>query len=294
MSGTLIQATNLLGDTFYLLKPLKLYLQTHPEVKAIIADPGLAYEMIYNCFGAETDFKKQIYSQEHIAVANYPGAEVIHLGAGMAADLSYKLHRDKGGDQLHISEAYARLLGITNLDIRPNMDWTRVAEPPPRTFFAISPFSRSCSRHSGETPNKTLDDHKWEYIIRYLRRQGVPVKVMAGPNDRLSNNSVPVNDYFTAKNLYELEYFLRSCALLITLDNGLGHLASALHTPMISLWPKVSNLQFIGPRFSRLTNFVQMEPNSVTPSQLLAGIRHFARPRLGGERETKEELLREE
>jgi ADP-heptose:LPS heptosyltransferase len=187
-----------------------------------------------------------------------------------------------------MSEAYAVILGVDlKHELHPPMGWAKIKEELPRTFFAISPFSKSCSRHTGETPNKTLDDFKWEYLIRFLRRQGLPVKVIAGPGDILTKCSVPLNDYFTAKNLYELEYFLKSCKLLISLDNGLGHIASVLDTPMISLWPKVSCHQFIAPRFSAKTAFVLMEPNTSTPSQLLTGIRMFAKKLLGDIDETE-------
>jgi hypothetical protein len=275
----ILNCTNLLGDSLYLLKPVQVFLQqvNKEEMCCIVTDKGLAWEMFAGVFSK--DFI--VIDDVNLAKAQFPDAVVLDLNAGRSGEYTFG-EASKGRPQLHISEGYAHFLGVDlHHELKPPTDWAVIKETLPRTFCAISPFSRSCSRHSGEVPNKTLDDHKWEYLIRYLRRQGMPVKVIAGPNDKLTNNSVPVNDYFTAKNLYDLEYFLKSCALLISVDNGLGHIASLLDTPMISLWPKVSCIDFIYPRFSEKTACVLMEPNTATPSQLLAGIRHFAKNLLG-------------
>lgn len=278
---TILNCTNLLGDSLYLLRPVYEFLhrQEQSDVCCVVSDVGLPFELFSSVL---SNLELSVYDNIDFAKKIYPDAVVLDLNAGRSGELCFRLAREKGV-QLHISEGYAAILGINlGVNIEPPMWWQQVNEPLERTFFAISPFSRSCSRHSGERPNKTLDDHKWEYIIRFLRRQGKPVKVIAGPNDQLTNCSVPLNDYFTARNLYELEYFLKSCALLISVDNGLGHIASILQTPMISLWPQVSNLQFIAPRFSDKTAFIQMgDPNLASPVDLLQGIRNISRILLG-------------
>jgi len=275
----ILNCTNLLGDSLYLLRPVEEYIKDH-DVCAIVTDRGLAYELFYNVFEQTA---VHVFPALMTARMLDPEAIVIDLNAGRSGELCFKTAQATG-KQPHISEGYASILGISlGSNIKPPTTWQRVNDKLPRTFFAISPFSRSCARHSGERPNKTLDDFKWEYIIRFLRRQGMPVKVVAGPNDRLTKCSVPLDDYFTAKNLLDLETFLKSCALLISVDNGLGHIASILDTPMISLWPQVSNLQFIGPGFSPKTGIVQIgDPNIASPSQMLMGIRHFAKELLGG------------
>lgn len=287
----ILNCTNLLGDSLYLLRPVQVLLEQSNDVVCIVADKGLAFELFFHSFCTQVPVLDVIQEAEEM----YPDATQLNVGAGQAGDISFRLHQERGGQQMHMSEAYAIILGVDLKGVvAPPVHWQQVKEKLPRTFIAISPFSKSCSRHTNERPNKTLDDHKWEFILRYLRRQGMPVKVIAGPNDRLKSNSVPQNDYFTAKNLYELEYFLKSCALLVTLDNGLGHVASVIDTPMISLWPKVSCIDFIYPRFSPFTTCVSMEPNSATPAQLLAGIRHFTKILLGGDNYVETEILREE
>jgi hypothetical protein len=276
----ILNCTNLLGDSLYLLRPIQAYLEQYPNtVEAIIANSGLAWDMFNGCFEKEIE----VYDNLDVAKGIYPEAVVLEINAGMAGDIAFKHSQKTKGPPLHISEAYGQLLGCDlHNNLKPLTDWAVIKEALPRTFIAISPFSKSCSRHTGEIPNKTLDDHKWEYIIRYLRRQNIPVKVIAGPGDRLKVNSVPMNDYFTADNLYELEHFLKQCALLVTVDNGLGHLASILNTPMIYLWPGVSSLDFIYPRFGNTTCCVQIgDPNQAAPAAMLTGIRMYTQMILG-------------
>ncbi|MGI4812700.1 MAG: glycosyltransferase family 9 protein [Janthinobacterium lividum] len=269
----ILDATNLLGDSFYLLSPVAAFCEQNPEdVECVVCSPGLVFEMFMRVLPDDTVLVASIKQ----ATTMFSEATVLNLGAGQAATLSYTAHKiDPQKEQPHISEAYARLLGLVTQPGPP--DKLRTGLNLEKTHFAISPFSRSCSRHTGESPNKTLDDWKWEHIIRYLRRQDLPVKVIAGPEDKLVNTSIPVNDYFVAHSFFELETFLSSTALLISLDNGIGHIASFLGTPMISLWPRVSNMSFIAPRWGAKNAFIQMDPNNVSPAQLLAGIKKFTR-----------------
>lgn len=285
----ILDCTNLLGDSLYLLRPVQAYIEQYPDtVNAIVADKGLPLEMFEACFGKDVD----VYDSVDIAKKYNPEATVLNLSAGQAGHISFTHSQKMQQSPLHISEAFAKILGCDlKGDAKPLTDWAVLKKDIPRTILAISPFSKSCARHTNETPNKTLDDYKWEYIIRYLRRQGMGVKVIAGPGDKLKSNSVPLNDYYTAKNLQELEHFLKSCALLITVDNGLGHLASILNTPMIYLWPEVSSVDFIYPRFGNKTCCVHIgNPNTAQPAAILTGIRMYAKRLLGATDETLQEI----
>jgi len=161
--------------------------------------------------------------------------------------------------------------------LEPPADWQRYyGQTFEKEYALISPFSRSCSRHSGEIPNKTLDDWKWEPVIRYLRRHGHTVKVVGTPKDRLKNNSIPESDYISASNLAELELILKKSSIMISVDNGLAHMASALNVKLLLLWPQVSCVEFICPAWSPQTAVLQIgDPNKVIPAQLLVGIRRM-------------------
>jgi ADP-heptose:LPS heptosyltransferase len=288
----ILDCFNLIGDSLYLLKPVERFLCLYAkDVVGLVVHPGLAHEMYFNSLGIEVEF----FNHVDDATKQFPEATVLHLSAGQAGDYAFNERNHVSGKSIHISEAYAALLGIDlKGDFSPSKAWTRVDFNVSRDIIAVSPFSRSCTRHSTGIPNKTLDEYKWENIIRYLRRQDKRVIVLAGPGDVFKTNSVPLDDYFTASSLLELELFLKSCALLVTVDNGLGHIASVLDTPMISLWPKVSSMDFIGPRFSPKTTFLQLDPNTATSAQILCGLRQFAKVLLNGDTSYTEILDEEE
>src|ERR1700761_6025790 len=286
----ILNCFNLIGDSFYLLAVVKKYIADNPgTVEALVVHPGLAWEMYSRALGDSIP----MFVQPEEAQAAYPNATVLILSAGQAADISFNPKNMVDNRQLHISECWAKILGF-EMHAAVDTSWQYYGEDElPRTFIAISPYSRSCTRHSTGIPNKTLPANKWEYLIRYLRRQGLPIKVIAGPDDLPLDCSIPLNDYFTAKNLQELEHFLKSCALLMSVDNGLGHLASALHTPMISIWPKVSAIDFIAPRFGkRTTLIITVDPNKITPAELLTPTRAYTKILLNGVN-SYEEILRE-
>jgi hypothetical protein len=291
----ILNCTNLLGDSIYLLKPVKQFMKRFPEeVSCIVTDASLAHEMFVNSF-AEYLGKVEILTGEDDARKFFPDDLVLYLGAGQSGKICFE-NAQKGGRQLHISEGYSVMLGMKGElagGIPPLANWQRVPDDvrlPP--FIGISPFSKSCSVHTTGIANKTLDDWKWEHIIRYLRKRDLPVKVFAGPNDYLKHCSVTLDDYICAKNLYDLELALKSCVMFVTLDNGLLHIASALKVPTIALWPKVSCIEFIAPVWSPLTTFLTMEPTKAAPMAILHSLRKVVRLIMEGQ--TNETLTEEE
>lgn len=273
---TVIDATNLIGDSIYAMRPIQCFIEQYPNrLVGIKTDKGLAYEMYCRQFNPYGIF---VFNSE-MSGSLPPHDSIMKISAGDAGTLAYSI-KQKTNVQLHITDAYGRMLGVDiPKDIRlsaPPKAWRRDL-PKTSKHIAISPFSRSCTRHLHGTPNKTLDDSKWENIIRYLRRLDWPIKVIAGQNDRLQKVSIQEDSYFTAKSLNELEEFFAETVLLISVDNGMAHFSGLMETKTIVLWPKVSDKYFIGPLFDPKTALVEMDPNLATPAQLLHGIRFFAR-----------------
>lgn len=280
----ILQCTNLIGDSIYLLNPVQCFLEQHPdECVAIVTDKGFTYEMFFNTFVKGGMFEVIIFDDQEKAVDCFPNAQVLHIGAGQSGEICFAESRKPGGRQLHISEGYSRILGVTLNSIQPTTVWQRVPDTERLDpFILISPFSRSCSVHTTGKANKTLEDWKWEHLIHHLRKQQLPIKVLAGPNDFMKQCSIPVNDYITCKSLYELELTLKSAVMLVTVDNGIGHVAGALELPMIYLWPKVSNFSFIYPIFNRKAKCLLMEPTQAAPVAISVGFRKFVREILEG------------
>jgi hypothetical protein len=287
MKTTIINATNLLGDSLYTLQPIKQYLDTHTEEEIkLVADRGLAFQMFQDTFQDDTDDDVEIFDNIDSAIRSCEkGADlsVFSLNAGASGHICFT-RAQQTGRQPHISEGFAEMLGMQlkepPLPYAPWNTWEPDLQVPP-VRIGISPFSRSCSRHSGEPPNKTLDDWKWMHIINYLRPHLDYLQVLGGPNDRLTGVSVSEDEYWCASSFEDLRKKLKSLTLFITVDNGLGHIASALNVPTVLLWPRVSSMEFIGPIWAPNTKYITpIDPPTITPANILNGLRHFVKERI--------------
>lgn len=299
---TIINAWNLLGDSLYTLQPIKQYLDEHTSTLdniVLVSDKGITNQMFHDTFP-----KMRIFDDIESALAAFPSEDlrVIPLGAGASGHICFTSAANHG-KQLHISEGYAQILGMKlkepPLPYAPWNNWepypyrdihTIVGQsmtgwdlPPAKIRIAIAPFSKSCSRHTGETPNKTIDDWKWMHLINYLRLHVEEFRVLGGPKDRLTNVTVSEDEYWCASSFEDLRKKLKSLTLLITVDNGLGHMASALDVPTVILWPRVSSLEFIGPLWAPRTKYIApIDPTIITPSNILNGLRVFVKDAIDG------------
>ncbi len=85
---------------------------------------------------------------------------------------------------------------------------------------------------------KNLEDAQWLSLINSL---SMPVALLGGPDDTLrgswlasqSNNCVNLTG---SLSLSKSASVIEQCALLISPDTGLMHIAAALHKPIISVW----------------------------------------------------------
>lgn len=270
----IINATNLLGDSIYAINAIKEFLQRTEEPTLIVADPGLPYQMYTMTFNTEVfpsvdaaiAYKQERFKDE--------GFIITSLNAGKAGEICFTHARDTHR-QPYITEGYAEILGFKyEGQLKPDVPWVDF-HPKTHNIIGVSPFSRSCSRHSGEIPNKTLDDWKWRHLIGNLRNQQVPIKVFGAPTDRLQDVAVTEDEYLSARTFNDLCRELRRCKVFVTVDNGLCHLASVLEVPTIILWPAVSCLQFIAPAWQpKTTRFLMIgDPNKAHPAQILTRMR---------------------
>jgi len=258
----IIRAVNLLGDSLYLLKPIAEYRMQHPgAVFQIGVMPGFAGDLVRAQFGKFFVRDMQTLEGE---------ANAIDLSAGRAAHEA-RIEMIATREHLHISECYARLLGVEvdgwQRDFSPLMGWANGArsDPTMATYTVIAPFSRSCARHAGMRPNKTPDLERWGLLIDWLRHIGHKPHVLVGPGEiwPFGGNTV------TVESLPYLIKLLCGASTVITVDNGIGHIASALGCRTLILWPPVSSVDFIGPIWNKKTTLMYMRPERIRADQLL-------------------------
>lgn len=260
----IVRDVNLIGDSLYSLKPIAELRMQRSEAEIVIrAGGGLAGEMIRKQF----DGLLRVIDAD---VDEEP-AEVFDLSAGAAVQVGVAemLHT---GRMPHISECYARILGVStdrwNGDFTPLKGWVAVPNQPVmrERYVVISPFSASCSGAAGHRPNKTLAEHtRWTLTIEWLRSCGYRVVVLKAWHEQW--DGIPV-DFKTGESLNDLQHILAGAKAVISVDNGIGHLASALGAKTFILWPPVSSVPFIAPLWSKTTKLLYMRPERVRADQL--------------------------
>jgi len=260
-----IRNVNLLGDTLYTLRPIaELHMQKPLEQIVIGVGQDLAGEMVRRQF-------PMLSVRDAGTLSPVENAQAIDLTAGRAAQLAvvqlYQYHR-----RVHISQCFAWLLGV-NTDHwvgvpAPLTGWANIHPRNTDVHYAlIAPFSRSCSRHVGMRPNKTPDHERWMQVIEWLRdERGLQPTILAGPNDNWTGFQCAKT---TASDLDDMTNLLRHADLILTVDNGIGHLASALGCKTLILWPPMSGVDFIGPLYNKSTRLLFMHPERVRGDQLL-------------------------
>jgi hypothetical protein len=259
----ILRAENLLGDTLYLLKPLaEFHMQRLMDDVVIGVGPGFAGELVRRQFDG-------VFQIEDMGRMTNRG-EVLDLSAGRAADIAV-LHIIATRSRRHISECYAEMLGVRcdgwNGDFRPLTGWTDKKSTLDRKYpyAVIAPFSKSCARNAGMRPNKTPDHVRWGLLIDWLRSVGIEPRVLVGNGEHWTGADVKL---VYTETLQELISFLADASVVISVDNGIGHVASALECSVLILWPPISSVPFIGPVWNEKTKLLFMRPERVRADQL--------------------------
>ena len=246
----IIDCRNLIGDSIYLVKPLKRFLASKGDGEVALGiDSGLGGEIVRRSFpGLRVD-------SIDVLEAAWPDVPRMKLSARSAFE-------ETRSDNGHISQGYARILGIEPLPgIEPDVAWLPPPEPQPRQeYIVLAPFSVSCARHRGEVPNKTLSDKDWEPLLEIIRGYGLPLRIVGVPTERLSAGKFGFSepDYFSARGIEDLVAFLRRSRLVIGVDTGICHVSSCAGIPTVVLWSSAASLRFIGETWAPRTRLVQI------------------------------------
>lgn len=172
----------------------------------------------------------------------------------------------KLGDEfkLHMTEAYSRMLlgeGQGIGDFKPTYE--PIEEEHRSGLILISPFSRSCASKKGEPANKMLPWHVWHPIIQLLRFYG-EIGVLGGPGDSGTLN-VAENEMYLGLPLNQVALMLRDAKLLVTIDNGLAHLAGSQGTSMIEFYPACLSMHWAMPMGNPKMVIAQIDPARLEP-----------------------------
>ncbi len=242
----IVDCRNLIGDTIYLIKPLRQFLASRRlEEVALAVGDGLPGDIVRRSFpGVRID-------RIDVLEAAWPDAERITLSAAAAWQRTRS-------DDTHTSIGYARVLGIElSGGIEPDVAWLPPCDPgAPRQDVVLAPFSISCTGNHGGFRNKTLSEEDWAPLLDLLRPYG-RLRIVCGPGERFSAAAgFAESDYFTASNLEELIAVLRRSRLVVGIDTGICHVSSCAAIPTVVLWSSAANLNFIGETWAPRTRIV--------------------------------------
>lgn len=172
-------------------------------------------------------------------------------------------------DKLHITHAYAKMLGVTLPDnisaFTPRFDVTEA--PHEKDLVLLSVFSNSCSSRQGGKPNKMLPWWKVQPILTLLRTIG-KVGILGAELDRAPIEASET-EYYTGYDLNEVALMLRDCKMLFTIDNGLMHLATTQQTRSVVLYPACLSPHWISPIGNQNAHIMQADPNEIAVPDLL-------------------------
>jgi len=183
-------------------------------------------------------------------------------------------------EQVPMAVGYAKLLGVelgqTAEDIGPfytppildeDNEWVSQV---PDGCILIAPFSNSCTSHEGKPPNKTIPWVKWKPIIRFLRTFGLPLRLTGSKKERADELSLSEEEYLTGIPLRPLARAMQEgrIKLLVSVDNGISHLAASQKIDHILYYPLCLGLHYAVPWGNKYCMPIQMDPAVVEPGQL--------------------------
>jgi ADP-heptose:LPS heptosyltransferase len=257
----LFTSKNLIGDALYIQPALEEWAKAHPDwgIDLLTNDDHIA--SLYE--GMVPKFQKQepgwptspVYQLVFEPKGSYDFEHVFDVSAAFSLG-------DK--EKIHISTAYAKLLGY-DVDPRRVKYTPTAAEDHQKGLILLSMQSNSCASRQGKPPNKMISWAHWLPILN-MCRQVSPIGVLGGPQER-AKLPVSEDEYYTGLPLEHVARMLRDARLLITIDNGIGHLAASQGTPTILFYPACLGLHWIVPSGNSDLLVCQIDPIAIQPAE---------------------------
>ncbi len=248
MPRALFTSKNLIGDALYIQPALAAWAKDHEGWDIDILTLNDHITCLYHGMGIprlRTIFERgeEQYDFEFVFLVN----DAFTLG---------EQHK------IHISTAYGKMLGY---EITPQQ---RVSYTPSdaddheKGLILLSMYSNSCASRKGQMPNKMISWAHWWHIVSMLRQLG-RVGALGGPGERVGLQ-FSVDEYYTGLPLEKVARMLRDAKLLVTIDNGMAHLAASQGTPTILFYPQCIGQHWIVPAGNPKLYVLQMDPTRIT------------------------------
>jgi len=255
MPRALFESINLIGDGLYVQPAIEEWAKEHPDwdIDLLTLDDHVAC-----LYEGMVPKMRVVFQRDEGFVEHYGDHDFKHkFDVSKAFSLGDK-------EKIHISTAYGRLLTCFHRPEGYDLVPRRVKYTPTQELdhdkglILLSMQSRSCASKSGKAPNKMLSWVHWNEILMMCRQLG-PVAVLGGPQDRV-DLPISEDEYYIGLSLEVVAQMMRDAKLLITIDNGMGHLAATQQTPTILFYPACLGLHWIVPSGNPNLLVAQMDP----------------------------------
>lgn len=284
MPRALFTSKNLIGDGLAIQPALKMWSKQHPGWEIDLLTLNDHITCLYRGMGIkyfQILFERPVEGQhDPSSVFEDPGH--YDFEHEFQVNKAFALGEEK---RLHITQAYMELLGLPVPEHPPKSEYTPPDGQTEKGLVLLSIFSNSCASREGKAPNKMLSFAVWLPILTLARQLG-KVAVLGGPKDK-GMAPLPILDeeYYTGRPLEEVARLLRDAKLLITIDNGLGHLAATQGTPTILFYPMCLGRRWIVPSGNKKLFVYQMDPLDLNVHVGTLVVREGIKSLLGGQHE---------
>ena len=280
------ESYNLIGDGLYISPAVNQWKKNYPEDHITIRTFD-ATHYVTPLYRGMPGVERVIYGEDDLSVGYFDNTTYDFEHKFVVSDAAVLCDKKK----IHVAEAYAELLGV-RLEPQPDNQHLKPLYNPPalevkedeKDLILVSMFSMSCSSQEkgpdgkllGKPPNKMLPWFKWIPMLEFLSRRFDESKIkFLGAKDQRVDDRLKVSEdqYLTGIPLPKLARIMQYAKLLVSIDNGMGHLAASQDLPTFLLYPMVLGTHFILPKGNRYLSYVHMNPVTVEPAQVVAAMR---------------------
>lgn len=259
MPRALFTSKNLIGDSLYIQPALEEWALGHPdwEINLLTHD----------------NFISSIYERMGI-----PGLKVVFDRIYRTYDFEFvfdvnEAFKISDKQKCHISTSYGRMLGY---EIAPRRVKFLVSEADDheKGLVLVSMFSASCASRGNPPgpPNKMISWNHWAAMLPLLRQLG-KVVALGAPTDRAEDLHLTEDEYYTGLPLELVARMMRDAKVLVTLDNGMGHLAATQAAPTVLFYPKALGMHYIVPAGNPNCYVLHMDPVTLKVTEAVLFLR---------------------
>ena len=184
----------------------------------------------------------------------------------------------------HIAKGLAETVGIPIQSVRPIV---RITDEERRTARLLAPRPYVIfSRHSNANPRfpdgsgaKDWPDENWRKLAESLQRRGLDVVSVGAETD--SRFESPHARDLHGLPIKTLAALLEGASCLVTLENGIAHLAAAVDVPMVELYSKIVPLEWAYPAEMTHREVIYEAPKSVSYDRVTNAVQNLLAVRNG-------------